>query len=357
MAGVGLMEFLDRIKEQEVNTDGSPIVDRVIERSYEIVEQREFLGNLNNSPHGRAWGTSFHASSFPGDQEKACPRAAMYGMMEIPKSAFTRSGRTVMDAGKDIELNLVRRVRDAGFLARSNQPGRSSDPEARDENGKQMPQMGFVDAEHWLTGSVDMPILPFDYDSTLIVEIKSKHESHVEEMQNGARSFDAKHRRQLLCSLGLASESPQAFLHPTEDHLLKPAKDGVLYYIARDTSFRSSQAPRRHEFYFSHSPSFMEQGRAHLKGFQRDFREGRLREENAHVNTRTHPLKGYRWSEGECKFCPFKRQCRADHAGGVTKLADSSAIAAATFTRPGYDYPSLRSDVFSAWDEKDPLSP
>jgi hypothetical protein len=349
-------EFYDD-EGRHVEPVGS-IVNETVQWAYDEVARQDYESQANESPHGRPWHVSFHASSFPGDLENPCPRYAVYGLMDIPKAPFDRRGTTIMEAGKDIELNTVRKVRDAGRLPRSNQPGRSSDPEARTPDGKPMPQMGFVDKEHWLTGSVDMPLLPLDWSETLhIVEIKTKHEDQVEDMRNQQRQFDEKHRRQLMCSLGLAHENPGSFLHPTEDKILEPPTTGSIYYLARDTEFQAPVNPRFHEFYFEYDPEFMKKGRETLKKWREHFLKGELPETQPYKNTRSHPLgSAWKWSQGECKFCPVKKACKADHAAGVTELKDSHVITLAQFEMPGYDYEAKRARVFQEWDEKDPLA-
>lgn len=335
-------------KELLVRLGALRVVEPVTDLAYSVALEKRWLSQAGDNPHGRPWHVSFHASSFPGDSTQACPRFAMYGLMDIPTGGpIERWLDGVADVGKAVELGIVRANRDAGFLCRSNQPGRSSDPDSK------QPQMGFIDKEHWLTGSVDMPLLPFNYDSPHIVEIKSKHESKIELMQYGERSFDAKHRNQLLCSLGLAHENPDAFKHPTEDRILAPAVDGSIYYQARDTDWPGP--PQTFEFYFQYDPGFMEQGRAHLKEWRRAFIEGELPTKIPRKNTRSHP-NGWRWSEGACKYCPLKKTCKQDYENGVNKIADSSAIAVAKFSRPGYDPAQKRAAVFDMWDEQDPLA-
>jgi len=341
------------LKELLVAFGKYQVVEPVVDVSATNALRADFVkGDV--SPHGRPWHTSFHASQFPGDSPHACGRLAMYGLMDIPQeSPMSRWLAQTAAVGKAVELSVVRAIRDDGRLVKSGQPGRSSDPDACDDNGRPMPQMGFVDREHWLTGSVDMPMLPFGYRTPHIVEIKSKHESKIFEMQEGNRGPDEKHRRQLLCSLGLAHENPDAFLHPQTGQQLEPAIDGSVYYLARDSEW-PGPIPT-HEFYFSYDPGFMEQGRAHLKQWRVFFLEGRLPEETSHKNARSHPF-GWRWSEGECRFCPLKKICREDYENKVTTLADSAAIDYAKSIRPQYDYAQKRAAVLNAWDEDDPLA-
>jgi hypothetical protein len=345
------------LKEMMVRLGALRTVEPVIDVAFDRALQQRFTDQEGDSPHGWPWHVSFHASSFPGDNRQACPRFAMYGLMDIPKGGpSNRWLQGVAEAGKAIELNVVRAARDAGFLARANETGRSSDPDARDENGKPMPQIGFIDHEHWLTGSVDMPLLPFNYDSAHIVEIKTKHESQIEEMEWNERSYNEEHRRQLLCSLGLARENPLAFLHPTEDRLLAPATDGAIYYHARDVKWPGPT--KTFEYYFEHNPGFMEEGRAKLKKWKTSFLDGELPVKVLRKNTRSHPNgPGWRWSEGACKYCPLKKTCRADYDNDITGLEDSHAVALASFTRPGYAYKDKRAAVLGTWglsEEKPP---
>src|SRR5689334_2129466 len=85
-----------------------PLVNPILDAAYEIEEKQIWLEDLQSSPHGQHWHVSFHASSFPGDDPKACGRAAMYSLMNIPaQEPIDRKGRAVMEAGKDIENRIV----------------------------------------------------------------------------------------------------------------------------------------------------------------------------------------------------------------------------------------------------------
>ncbi len=345
MQGLSLKEFMARLGAIRV-------VEPIIDESYKIVEERRFREDFHGSPHGRKWNQSFHASTFPGDK-KACSRKAMYELMDvqgIESTGFDRFLATVVDAGKDLELQLVRRVRDAGFFVRSGQPGRSTDPDAVDEHGRPMPQVGFADSEHWLTGSVDMPMLPYNYESPLIVEIKTKSSTKIDEMIAGERGPDPQHRHQLLTSLGLAHENPDAFLHPTEDRALKPAVDGSIYYIARDTDWPGPI--KTFEFYFEYDPDFMAAGRRTLAKFRDHFIAGDLPEEIPRKNSRSHPF-GWKWSQGLCCYCDLKKICRSDYDAGITRIKDSNLNAVAMYTKNGYSHKDTRQAVLDAWSAED----
>lgn len=328
-------------------------VEPVIDYAYAVALQHRFDNSDGDEPHGRPWHVSFHASSFPGD-EKACGRFAMYGLMDVPKGGpMERWLDGVAQVGKTIELNQVRAARDAGMLVRSNQPGRSSDPDALTDDHRPMPQMGFVEKDTWLTGSVDMPLLPFNYDRPHIVEIKSKHESKIELMQFGERSYDEKHRKQLLCSLGLAHDHANDFLHPTEDRVLEPALDGSIYYVSRDNDWPGPV--QTFEFFFEYDLGFMEEGRDTLKKWRKNFIEGELPQTVPRKNSRSHPF-GWRWSEGACKYCPLKKACKQDYELGITEISKSTALSVAAFSRPGYDPAKKRAAVFDMWSMDDPLA-
>lgn len=345
MQGLSLKEFMTRL-------GAIRIVEPLVDEAYRIVEEKRFRDDFHGSTHNRPWHTSFHASNFPGDQ-KACGRKAMYELMDvqgIESSGFDRFLATIIDAGKDLELQIVRRVRDAGFLVRSGQVGRSTDPDALAGHKRPMPQIGFEDPEHWFTGSVDMPILPYNYESPLIVEIKTKSSTKIDEMIAGERGPDPQHRHQLLASLGLAHENPDSFLHPTKQHALKPAVDGAIYYIARDTDWPGPI--KTFEFYFEYDPDFMAAGRKTLTKFRDSFIEGRLPEEIPHKNSRSHPF-GWKWSQGLCAYCDVKKLCRADYDAGTTKLENSALNAVAAFTKGGYDHQQTRQAVLDAWGAED----
>lgn len=332
-------------------------VDPVVNLAWENVLARE-AAEGDRSPHGRPWHVSFHASQFPGDDRQACPRRAAYQMMDVDGRGVDSSSRWLnqtAEVGKAVELSQVRRVRDDGRLVRSADPTMSTDPDARDAAGDPMPQIGFVDTEHWLTGSVDMPIMRFNVDDMPhIVEVKTKHESQIEEMQLGLRPPNREHVKQLRCSLGMANDNPGAFLHPTEDRVLDVPTDGALYYLARDSKWSAvgNRVPT-HEFLFEHDQAFMEAGYVHLRRWKQAFLDDELVQEQPRRSARTHPIRGWMWSKGICENCPVKKICRADFDAGVTRISESAAVAVARFSRTGYDDKRTRARVIEFWESED----
>jgi hypothetical protein len=93
--GVSQREFLSRLGVVR-------LVDPITEDAYKHVAHHRWENDLDSSPHGQPWHTSFHASEFPGDDPKACARKALYGLMGLPAGQpIEPRGLTVMDAGKD----------------------------------------------------------------------------------------------------------------------------------------------------------------------------------------------------------------------------------------------------------------
>lgn len=287
-----------------------------LKEEIEIWEQ-----DLLNAPHGTPWHTSLHASAFPGDDHFACGRKALYGLMNIPQAEpFPAHVRAMGDAGKDIELQIIRRLAKAGILLSADQT-----------DGDDV-QTGFVDQAFWLTGNMDAVILPPKWKSPHVVEIKSKSHKVLEEMRSGRRGPDPEHRRQILTYIGLAHELD---LHKRwYQKRLGPVKDGTLYYVSRDS-------PRTvHEFYFEYDAEFMAKGRERLTEWIALFKEAKLPERP----------KAWRWTEPPCRYCSVKKLCKADNKEKITDLNDSVAIAFAKQIRPWYDPMITRQAVLDRWD-------
>lgn len=298
-------------------------VIRVIEpmtlQAYEDHEREIWEKDLENSPHGEAWHTSFHASRFPGDDPMACGRAAVYGLMNIPSpTPISPYLRALGDAGKDIEKQIVTRWKRAGVLL-------SADADAE-------VQTGFVDEEVWLTGNTDAVLLLPGWRRPHVVDVKTKKDTYVDDMKIGSRDADAAHRRQILTYIGLAHER-SAEMWPGFD----PVQDGSLYYVSRDN-------PRNtFEFFYTYDKEFMTQGRHKLRAWKQAFLEGELPPRPQH----------WKWSESPCQWCPLKKHvCKPDFKARITRLEDSAALEFATSIRPTYSYDDTRAAVIGRWERK-----
>jgi hypothetical protein len=299
---------------------GKPIVTPILDVIYRVEEEQAWKQDLNNSPHGQHWSYSFHASAYPGDNDKACPRAALYTLMNIPgPEPVNRAGRAVMEVGAAIEDHIVWRLYRSGILL---------SPPPSEEH-----QMGFTDTDHWLTGSPDA-VIRTPKNKPYVIETKTKDREIVEQMQQGQRSYDPHHKLQLMVYLDFVVKNSKK-LWPD----LEQATHGSIVYLARDRPHIT------HEYKFRHDPDLIETGHARLAEWKQLYLNEELPERP----------KDWFWSKPEypCKWCPFKKPCKADVKEGVTKLTDSNAIAwADRIYDEGYDYDEQRKNVIDFWKEK-----
>lgn len=397
---------------------------RVLEPDTEVLMQEraeaELVDDEFDSPHSRAWFLSYHASEAPGDPTTACARYLTYRMMNFPFSEIVPPWVTTCGSvGKAGELDVA----DAWFRG-----GRMlAVPEDDAEEGRRLRrvidaykqgavdvaeelyanagihQLGFVDAEHWMTASTDLPILPRGWRRPFIAEIKGKSDDVLDEMIDGrllqrqdgtiervGRGPDEKHVLQLKATIGLAHEYDWGWVtvcpdcwfivqsdvyerlglpggvHPRSDAFgycprcqdypdlrgreheshfhLDPPISGEIYYWSR------SWPRKTKSFYYEHDPAFMAGVRGVLKQAQRAFIEDRIPERPEH----------FQWSVGACKQCRFKISCRIDsglaprqkkvRAENVRhKLTESANVERTLEMRPRYDPQAVRERVLQEW--------
>lgn len=333
------------------------VVEPITKKAYEDRELRIWADDLENSPHGRPWHTSFHASSFPGDDPVACGRMAVYGLLNVPDPEPTsRFLRSVADAGVAIEDEHVKRWEEAGRLL--------SNSASADY------QTGFTDGVHWLTGNCDALLLPAGWTRPHVVEVKSKSQTKIDEMKNGTRGPDPKHRRQCLTYVGFMHEQANRFKdavvckhswklatgidtdygrnyycsdHDSDECLigfdLEPCTTGSIFYISRDDPSQT------HEFFMRYDPDFMKAGREKLAAWKKSFEDGKLPE-----RPRTEDGKLSGWSVEPCKWCDLKKHvCKPDYQAGIDNLSDSHAINFTKTIRPNYDLEDTRKAVLDRW--------
>jgi CRISPR/Cas system-associated exonuclease Cas4 (RecB family) len=298
-------------------------IEPVTLRAYKDVEDARWRSNHGNSPHGHPWHVSHHASQFPGDNPMSCARQSLYRMMDLPNAEpFNRHARTVMEAGKAIEVELVRTWHEAGILL-------SAPPDAPVQTGFELP-------EAWLTGSVDAVIKPYNWNRPVPVEIKTKYQKDIDEMLLG-RGPDSAHVTQLKVQLALVRRF-QGQLWPGLD----PVTHGYIYYLSRDRP--SSTA----EFRVDYDETFFALGVQRLQQWKAYFQEDYLPQVNA---SKKHPM-GWKWSYPPCQWCAFKKTCKEDFQTGVDTLTASSGIGRARLVRPDYDPAAARARVLARWREQ-----
>jgi CRISPR/Cas system-associated exonuclease Cas4 (RecB family) len=300
-----------------------PVINKIADEAYEKSEEKAWKEQTGDSPHGHKWHVSFHASQFPGDDPMACPRQAVYQMMDIPSPTPTsRWLRGLAAVGKAIETDLVKALEDDGILL-------SAGPDEEIQTGFELP-------DQWFTGSVDCVILR--NNKPLVIEIKTKFNRVIEEMRNGKRGPDDKHVAQIRAQLGLV----RAFQDEKWPGL-DPVTHGYIYYLSRDDPSITA------EFRVDYDPAYFQAGLQRLEAFRKSFEAGELPTSDA--ATKRHPL-GWYWSKPPCQFCPFKKICKEDHLNGVTKLEESCATEVAKKINPKYDYAKARKRVFDRWKGK-----
>jgi hypothetical protein len=321
----------DRLKQQRRGPSSGEFLSRLgrikvvepeVKSAYKVAE--ELSWRESDAPHGHKWHTSFHASQFPGD--RSCGRAALYTLMDIPRNE--PSSRRLVEqgeVGKAIEMAIVRRFGKAEVLL-------STDTT---DGGY---QTGYEDPDTWLTCSVDLIILPQDWNRPHVVEIKTKSHQVVTEMLRG-RGPDEKHVDQL--GVEVAFTRKEAHRWPE----LEPCNSGSVYYVSRDDNpdFRSPRLTA--EFFYTHDEGKFQAGLGKLRSWQDDFVHGRLPE---------HPFGGKEWSKNPCQYCKFKKEvCKPDQKAGVTELRESNGLKWAASVREDYDYESVRSEVLGRWGAED----
>ena len=301
-------------------------IDDIVNAAYKKAEEERWRGQLDNAPHGNPWHTSFHASQFPGDDPMACPRKAMYTMMDLPPAEpFNRNARTIMEVGKGIEIELVSTFARAGILISAN-----PDEEI---------QTGFIYADAWLTGSVDCVILPTGTTLPIPIEIKTKYQSAIDEMKNGIRTPDVGHVFQIKTQLALARHEQENGGLWSEHDLIT---HGYIYYLSRDKPSDTA------EFRIDFDKRFFDAGISTLKQWKNWFIEDNLPSIDP---SKKHPM-GWKWSYPPCQWCNWKKTCKLDFEQGVTQLSESIGISRASLVNDEYDFDESRQRVLDRWNKK-----
>jgi hypothetical protein len=307
-----------------------PIVPDLLQEAYQLELHREWSTHKHN-PHGYDWHTSFHASSFPGKDQLACGRKAVYELMDPPSTApLTPFTKAMFDVGLNLEHDWVRRWSAYGVLLSVDVNMEGVDV-----------QTGFRDSEHWLTGASDAILLNREKRKAHCTEVKTTSHEKVLKMihSNGAdvpRSH-GKYLRQLGTYIGLAHEqpfTPRVQICQTSGLLManpfecpghqqngdKPhpllhigpcipdwitvgaPDDGTLIYSSREEPLTVAS------FNVRYDPEFMSMGRAKLAAWQKAFLEERIPE---------HPREEHKnrgWSVDPCQYClsPYSLVLKAD---------------------------------------------
>lgn len=334
-------------------------VESTLLSAYENEEEQIWREGLGDSPHGHKWSTSFHASSFPGDDPSICGRAQVYKLMDPPpEKPHSPKTRVLFDEGSMIEHMFVKRWSNYGVLL------------SADVTGDDDFQTGFEDPECWLTGSPDAIILPPFCNKGHVLDVKTTSHEKVIAMRADPEATIYSHKkyvRQLKAYIAEANKkfSPTVITCEKSGLLIKngedrcasfhngqcipkivkvlPPDDGTLFYSSREEPLLTAS------YYITNDDKMFEAGRSKIKSWRNQFVEGILPD---HVNEGNSKL----WTTGECKYCDFKKPfCKIDHKNKVKTLKESELLNFSKNIRPSYNYQEARSAVFNRWGVKDPL--
>jgi len=355
-------------------------VEPLTDLAYRFSEQQQAAQSDQGAAAADPWHVSFHGSQFPGDAERACPRALLYRMLDIPRSTGSylfsnRKLEQISDAGKDIEDRLVMKWYRAGYLL---------SPPPVDCFGNRQNQMVFEDKEVWLTSTVDALLLPPRSIRPVVCEVKTKYAIAIENMRNLIRGPDLKHVRQLKTQISMSNahytENPvmveRCFntdrmaieiaipsgddwikrrvcpQHLTRDCLyeitLQPPEYGFIYYVSRDNPIDTR------EFYYELDRKFYDAGREVLAQARQAFVDNVLPHTNFVEKRYSHPF-GWLWGDDPCKWCDYGDSCRSDNKAALRKgepiaLSESDAVLDAKAIKTDYDLDLVRNAVFQRWD-------
>lgn len=120
---------------------------------------------------------------------------------------------------------------------------------------------------------------------------------------------------------------------------LGPPNDGTLIYSSREEPLLTAS------YYVPLDTEHMRVGREKLALWRDQY----LRDELP-----AHPHEGQRakWTVSPCKYCDFKRQCKADYTAKTERISESAWIDKAKEIRPHYNYEASRARVLARWKEK-----
>jgi hypothetical protein len=333
------------------------VAETMIDEAFVRASDDDWRKRYLDDPHGQSWFTSMHVSSFPGDDPRACERRLAYGLMAFAHTApMPQQAIAAGMVGSAIEDWVVKLLDLDGRLLSASHDATH--------------QIGLENADHWLTGSPDLIVLPRGWNRPLVIEKKSAYLEKVEAMQALQMGCVPGHARQcqgyidighhvspLLWSSAvvcrdcwrLAEEGlepvleamicPEHGIHDDSGCLieieLKPIESGVVLYSARD------HPERRCSWYFQHDEQRYQRGLAILRNVQQHFVDDTIP---------PHPFGGKQWSIDPCKFCDFKRNvCKPDYQANVTKLSESHGVEWSRGVYGGYDPLRIRAAVAARW--------
>lgn len=318
-------------------------IEPMTEEAYRKMEEDLWRQVAADEGHNEAWHISFHGSNFPGHNPNWCPRAALYGMMNFPaRDPWKRRLRISAETGKALERQMMTRWHYHGVLLTP--PPNADETDSSDQLRYEYPEL-------MMTGTVD-GVLRSLYDNLrpVPVEVKSKYDEVIEAMLNGLRGPDPDHVAQCKTEIAFVRVMMErGLLWPGTD--LKLPEYGVIYYMSRDDAERTA------EFRIDYDPHWYEMGVKVLALAKECWDNDVLPSTPDEKERKRHPMgPGWKWSEGACQYCDYKRDiCRPDHKYDVKTLTGSNGCRIAKRIRGEYDVDLVRAAVEKRWIKAQPV--
>ena len=345
----------DRMSREEFWGDlaGITFVEDLLVKAYEHNDKKIWEEDLENSPHGFAWSTSFHASSYPGDDPFVCGREQVYGLMNPANpEPFSPRTRALFDTGTDIENRFVEKLDRYGVLLSSSGPI----------------QTGFENKDLWLTGNADIITFKPFTNKCVVVEVKTTSRDKIIAMKNDYFNnliySHPKYVRQIKTYIGelhdqdfsptvaICLNSGTIISGPKCNHckdkcipkLVKflPPDEGTILYASRELS-EDGDPLAIIGYRVEYDEEFMKSGRERLLEWKKLFLEDKIPE---HVREG----ESAKWSVSPCKWCNRKSICKQDYKEKKTKLSESNLVEFTKSIRPHYDPIQARAKVIERWE-------
>lgn len=263
--------------------------------------------------------TSFQAGMFPYGDRLHCARYQMYSLMNVPgvDEEIDEFGIAVMDAGKDLERQIVRRWSEIGILL----------------TGESDEQTRLEDPAYWLSGRTDgiLDLRRWGWPWAQPVEVKGKDHDKILAMKEGKDLLDPYHEAQCMAYTHMQRlHHDEMFAHRG----VQPAIGGTVLYVSR-------QRPAfRHAYYIPFDEEKVQEALDRLEVWRDYWLQGVLPERDP----------SWRWSYDPCGYCEFKRDiCRMDNLEKVGTLEESNAARIARQKDPEWTLQTQRDAVAKRW--------
>lgn len=259
--------------------------------------------------------SSFWGGAFPTGDQLHCGRKALYSLMNTPSDEKIKPLReATAQAGFDVEKRITILWHQAGVTI------------AEDQLRLQVP-------EYWISCALDAVLdLRPEWPGVIPADVKSKSNDVIKELKVGLRDIEPAHYAQICAYIFVCRRHHERM---GWDKLgLEPASAGFIYYVSRDNPSNGVA------FWVEPDEEEIQQALATLTIWREAFVEGELPDRP----------KAWRWMEQPCKWCDFKKLCKADVTHKITNLMDSHVVKDGKRVDKEYDPEEVHSKVLKRWE-------